>query len=71
MHREVSAHAFSPMVEPLFAGLAAENDGMRGGMAGAEMQDIVKQHLHAGQTRDLELDLPATMAGFIAKRAGA
>jgi enoyl-CoA hydratase/carnithine racemase len=70
MHREVSARAFSPMVEPLFAGLAAENDGMRAGMAGAEMQDIVKLHLQAGQTRELELDLPATMAGFISKRTG-
>jgi enoyl-CoA hydratase/carnithine racemase len=70
MHREVAAQAFSPMVEPLFAGLAVENDGMRAGMGGAEMQDIVKQHLQAGQNRDLELDLPATMAGFIAKRTG-
>jgi len=71
MHREVSARAFSPMVEPMFAGLAAENEGMRAGMAGCEMQGIVKLHMQAGQTRDLELDLPATMAGFIAKRAGA
>jgi enoyl-CoA hydratase/carnithine racemase len=68
MHREVAARAFSPMIEPLFAGLAAENDGMRAGMSGAEMQDIVKQHLQAGQTRDLELDLPARMSGFVAKR---
>ena len=68
MHREVSARAFSPRVELLFAGLAAENDGMRAGMSGPEMQEIVKLHLQAGQTRELELDLPATMAGFIAKR---
>jgi enoyl-CoA hydratase/carnithine racemase len=70
MHREVSARAFSPMVEPLFAALSAENDGIRAGMESAEMKDMVKLHLEAGQARELELDLPATMAGFIAKRSG-
>lgn len=70
MHREVSARAFSPMVEPLFAALAAENDGMRAGLETAEMQEMMQLHLETGQARDLELDLPAAIDGFIAKRHG-
>jgi enoyl-CoA hydratase/carnithine racemase len=70
MHREVSARAFSPMVEPLFAALAAENDGMRAGLETAEMQEMMQLHLETGQARDLELDLPAAIDGFIAKRRG-
>jgi enoyl-CoA hydratase/carnithine racemase len=70
MHREVSARAFSPMVEPLFAALAAENDGMRAGLETAEMQEMMQLHLETGQARELELDLPAAIDGFIAKRRG-
>jgi enoyl-CoA hydratase/carnithine racemase len=70
MHREVSARAFSPMVEPLFAALAAENDGMRAGLETAEMQEMMQLHLETGQARDLELDLPAAIDGFIAERHG-
>jgi enoyl-CoA hydratase/carnithine racemase len=70
VHREVSARAFAPMVEPLFAALSAENDGLRAGIESAEMQEMMKMHLDTGQARELELDLPATMAGFIAKRGG-
>jgi enoyl-CoA hydratase/carnithine racemase len=70
MHREVSARAFSPMVEPLFAALAAENDGIRAGLETAEMQEMMQLHLETGQARDLELDLPAAIDGFIAKRHG-
>ncbi|MEY2927361.1 MAG: hypothetical protein RL367_1838 [Pseudomonadota bacterium] len=70
MHREVSARAFSPMVEPLFAALSAENDGMRAGLETAEMHEMMEMHLATGQAAELELDLPATMAGFIVKRSG-
>jgi len=70
MHRQVADRAFSPMVEPLFAALAAENDGMRAGLAGSEMPEMMQLHLETGQAAELELNLPATMSGFIAKRSG-
>ncbi len=62
MHRAVFGQAFSPVVEPLFAAMAAENDGMRAGLAGEEMQAAIAGHLKLGQTREVELDLPASMA---------
>ncbi len=62
MHREVFNRVYSGIVEPLFAGLAAENDGLRKGMATPEMQNGIGAHLQLGQTRETELDLPATMA---------
>ena len=62
MHREVFGRVYSGVVEPLFAGLAAENNGLRAGMAGTEMPAVIAAHMKAGQTRDNELDLPAIMA---------
>jgi len=62
MHREVFKRVYSGIVEPLFAGLAAENDGLRAGMASPEMQNSIAAHLNLGQTREAELDLPATLA---------
>jgi enoyl-CoA hydratase/carnithine racemase len=62
MHREVFKRIYSGIVEPLFAGLAAENDGLRAGMASPEMQASIAAHLKLGQTREVELDLPATLA---------
>ena len=62
MHREVFKRVYSGIVEPLFAGLAAENDGLRAGMATPEMQNGIAAHLKLGQTRESELDLPATLA---------
>jgi enoyl-CoA hydratase/carnithine racemase len=62
MHREVFGRVYSGVVEPLFGGLAAENNGLRAGMASPEMQAGIAAHLQAGQTRDNELDLPATLA---------
>lgn len=62
MHRDVFGRVYSGIVEPLFAGLAAENNGLRAGMAGQEMPAIIVAHLQAGQTRENELDLPATLA---------
>jgi enoyl-CoA hydratase/carnithine racemase len=70
MHRAVIGQAVSPVIEPMFAAMAAENVGMLAGLASAEMQEMMQLHLAAGQTADVELDLPATMAGFVAKRAG-
>lgn len=64
MHREVFKRVYSGVVEPLFAGLAAENDGLRVGMASPEMQNSIAAHLKVGQTREAELDLPATMASL-------
>ncbi|MCK6401343.1 MAG: enoyl-CoA hydratase/isomerase family protein [Sphaerotilus natans subsp. sulfidivorans] len=61
-HRAVFAAVYSGMVEPLFAGLAAENVGMRAAQASPEMKAGIAAHLKAGQTRENELDLPATLA---------
>lgn len=64
MHRAVMAKVLSGLVEPLFAGLAAENDGLRAALAGREMADGMAAMLAGGQTREAELDLPATLARF-------
>jgi len=61
MHREVFKQVYSGIVEPLFAGFAAENDGLRAGMTTPEMQNGIAAHLKFGQTRESELDLPATL----------
>jgi enoyl-CoA hydratase/carnithine racemase len=70
MLRKVFGEVSAPVVEPLFAAFAAENDAIRAGMAGDEMGPMMQLHLDAGQARELELDLPATMDGFIAKLRG-
>jgi enoyl-CoA hydratase/carnithine racemase len=62
MHRAVFNRAYAGIVEPLFAGLAAENDGLRAAMPTPEMQGGMVAMLRAGQTRENELDLPATLA---------
>lgn len=62
MNREVINRVFAGMVDPVFAGFAAENDGLRAGMAGAEMPACMEAMLRGGQTRERELDLPATIA---------
>jgi enoyl-CoA hydratase/carnithine racemase len=62
MHRAVHGQVYSGVVEPLFAGLAAENDGLRAGLAGPDMGAGIAAHLQIGQTRETELDLPATLA---------
>lgn len=61
MHREVFNRTFSTVVEPVFAAFAAENDGLRAGLAGTEMKAHMQAMLAIGQTRENELDLPATM----------
>jgi enoyl-CoA hydratase/carnithine racemase len=65
MHREVFQRVYSTAVEPLFAGLAAENDGLRAGLAGTEMKAAMGAMLAIKQTRENELDLPATMARIL------
>ena len=66
MHRAVFAQAFSGVVEPMFAAMSAENNGMRAGLAGSEMPAAMAAHLKMGQTREVELDLPASMASLVA-----
>ena len=67
MHRAVFSQAYSPIVEPLFAAMAAENEGLRAGLASDEMQAAIAGHLRRGQTREVELDLPASLAAMTAK----
>jgi enoyl-CoA hydratase/carnithine racemase len=62
MHQEVLKRLFSPTTESMFAALAAENDGYRTGMAGSEMRAAIEALLPLKQTREVELDLPATIA---------
>lgn len=64
MNREVVRRAFSPFVEPMFDGFAAENDGLRSGFATEDMRHGVTALLNVGQTRKNELDLPATIAAL-------
>jgi enoyl-CoA hydratase/carnithine racemase len=66
MHRAVLQRVFLPAVEPTFAGFAAENDGLRAGLAGKEMQEGMAAMLAIKQTRENELDLPATLTRILA-----
>lgn len=65
MNREVLRQVFEPFVEPMFAALAAENAGLRAGLASAEMQAGVKALLEKGQHREFELDLPGTIDAML------
>lgn len=62
MHREVFKQAMSPMVEPLFAGFAAENDGLRVAIPTADFAAGIDRLLSLEQAREHELDLPETIA---------
>lgn len=61
MHRAVIAQVTAPFVEPVFAGLAAENEGMRQALDIGHLQEGVAKHIALGQTRENELDLPAAL----------
>lgn len=61
MHRAVIEQVTAPFVEPVFAGLAAENEGMRQALAIGHLQQGVAKHIALGQTRENELDLPAAL----------
>jgi enoyl-CoA hydratase/carnithine racemase len=65
MHREVFQRVFSTAVEPMFAAFAAENDGLRAGLAGSEMKAAMAAMLAIKQTRENELDLPATIGRIL------
>jgi enoyl-CoA hydratase/carnithine racemase len=62
MHREVFKRVFEPAGETMFAGLAVENDGFRAASAGTELGAGIAAMLPLKQTREAELDLPATIA---------
>jgi enoyl-CoA hydratase/carnithine racemase len=68
MHHEVFKRVFAGAVEPMFAGLAAENDGMLAALAGSEMRPALQAMLTVKQTRENELDLPATMQRILPPR---
>ncbi|MGC1459193.1 MAG: enoyl-CoA hydratase/isomerase family protein [Steroidobacteraceae bacterium] len=61
MHREVFKKVFEASGEWLFAGLAVENDGFREAAKATEMAEGFKAMLALKQTREVELDLPATI----------
>ena len=67
MHRKVVECARAPFSRTLVEGFAAENEGLRAGLAGTEMLRIVELLLAAGQSRENELDLPATLASMAAR----
>jgi enoyl-CoA hydratase/carnithine racemase len=62
MHQDVHKKLFAPMTEQMFAALAIENDGFRTGMAGTEMVPAMMKMLALKQAREVELDLPASIA---------
>lgn len=66
LNREVVNRTLSAFEEALFAGFAAENDGMHKSMAGGDAPRLVKAVLDAGQDRNAELDLPRTIDRILA-----
>jgi enoyl-CoA hydratase/carnithine racemase len=68
--RTVMTRIFGPNADTIFAGMAAENEGLRAGGQSEEMQLGMKAHLEMGQTRESELDLRASMRAA-AKRSKA
>ncbi|MCL8482868.1 MULTISPECIES: enoyl-CoA hydratase/isomerase family protein [Bradyrhizobium] len=68
MHRDVFRRVTAPMVDSFFAGLAAENDALRRALGSGRVQAGIAAHRARGQTRELELDLPATLAALNADR---
>lgn len=64
-NREVIKRTFAMLVEPLFAGLAYENEALRASLARPEMHAIAAALVAGGQVRERELDLPATIDGVL------
>jgi enoyl-CoA hydratase/carnithine racemase len=66
INRDVIKRTFASMVDSLFDGFAAENDAMRA----AAQQDFLPRAngalIQSGQTRESELDLPATIDRILA-----
>jgi enoyl-CoA hydratase/carnithine racemase len=61
-HREIFTKFTEPMANNFFAALASENDAFRAALEAGRVQDAAAKHLKLGQTREVELDLPATLA---------
>jgi enoyl-CoA hydratase/carnithine racemase len=66
MHRDVLKKVFEAATEQLFAGMSVENDGFRTAAAGNEMKPAMVAMMALKQTREVELDLPATIARLAA-----
>jgi enoyl-CoA hydratase/carnithine racemase len=61
MHRAVFDKAYGGIVDNVFAAMAAENVGMQAGLKTEAMTGAMAAMLKVGQTRENELDLPATL----------
>lgn len=64
MHRDVFKEVYAPMIDPLFAGLAKENDGLRSAMATEEFAQGIDGLRSLGQSREYELNLPETISNL-------
>ena len=64
MHRAVLDQVTAPFVDTVFAGMAAENVGFKQGLDSGVIAQRAALQMKHGQTRDVELDLPATLAAF-------
>ncbi|WP_137134171.1 enoyl-CoA hydratase/isomerase family protein [Rhizobium sp. FKY42] len=62
MHRAVQVKAVSPQEEPLFAAMAQENIAFRSAIADGSLKASIARMKTQGQTRESELDLPASLA---------
>jgi len=61
-HREIFSKFTEPMANHFFAALASENDHFRAAIEAGRVQKATEDHLKLGQTREVELDLPETLA---------
>lgn len=62
MHKEVMNATLDTFVEPLFDGFAAENACFRKALQSEEFNKAVASMLKLGQSREVELNLPDTLA---------
>lgn len=67
MHRAVLDKVVQPFVEPMFAGMAAENVGFRAGIDNGAIAASARLLAEVGQTREVELDLPGSLVRLSAK----
>lgn len=66
INREVLTRVQAPFVDSFFAGLAAENDGLRASLASPELQSLIAAMISQGQEREVERDLPASITMLLA-----
>jgi enoyl-CoA hydratase/carnithine racemase len=64
--RRHQAHVFASMADSLFEGFAAENDAMRASVQQDYLQRANEALIKQGQTRESEIDLPATIDRILA-----